>query len=114
MERFIQKIASPNTLSNMVSLMTDQVGLVHQMPFVCDRLGFAAQVEKIHFGASIARVGLVMNFFGVNCVCGMSCLIRKCVLDKAGGLKMLGNYIAEDYFLGRTFQKRYIDDQNIN
>ena len=36
-----------NTLYDMVMLMTDNVGLVHQMPFTCDRKGFAASVEKV-------------------------------------------------------------------
>ena len=36
-----------NTLYDMVTCMADNVGLVHQMPFTCDRKGFAASVEKV-------------------------------------------------------------------
>lgn len=36
-----------NTLYDMVMCMSDNVGLVHQMPFTCDRKGFAASVEKV-------------------------------------------------------------------
>ncbi len=36
-----------NTLYDMAMCMTDNVGLVHQMPFTCDRKGFAASVEKV-------------------------------------------------------------------
>jgi ceramide glucosyltransferase len=35
------------TLYDMVLCMGDDVGLVHQMPFTCDRKGFAGTVEKV-------------------------------------------------------------------
>jgi len=31
----------------MVSCMSDTTGLVHQMPFVCDREGFSGVLEKV-------------------------------------------------------------------
>ena len=36
-----------DTLEDMVNHLNDDVGLVHQMPFVCDRDGFAATLEKV-------------------------------------------------------------------
>ena len=36
-----------DTLSDMVAHMTDSVGLVHQMPFSCDRTGLPATLEKV-------------------------------------------------------------------
>lgn len=36
-----------DTLLDMVMHMTEGVGLVHQMPFTCDRDGFAATFEKV-------------------------------------------------------------------
>jgi len=94
---------SHDTLLDMVSLMTDRVGLVHQVPFTTDRPGFAGSLEKVYFGTSHARLYLVINFFDVTCVTGMSCLMRKAVIDKEGGLKNFSKYIAEDYFLGKAF-----------
>jgi len=38
-----------DTLLDMVSFMRDDVGLVHQMPFTCDRAGFPAILEKVSF-----------------------------------------------------------------
>lgn len=32
---------------DMVEHMTEKVALVHQMPFTCDREGFAATYEKV-------------------------------------------------------------------
>lgn len=42
-----------DTLLDMVSAMTENTGLVHQMPFVCDREGFAAVLEKVNNAASL-------------------------------------------------------------
>lgn len=36
-----------DTLVDMVDHMEEDVGLVHQMPFVCDRIGFPATLEKV-------------------------------------------------------------------
>jgi ceramide glucosyltransferase len=37
-----------HTLSDMVYRLLDpKVGLVHQMPFMCDRPGFSSVVEKV-------------------------------------------------------------------
>jgi hypothetical protein len=44
-----------NTLYDMAMCMTDNVGLVHQMPFTCDRKGFAASVEKVGIKETISN-----------------------------------------------------------
>lgn len=36
-----------DTLTDMVSCMTEKVGLVHQMPFACDRAGWPCTLEKV-------------------------------------------------------------------
>jgi len=93
----------PDTLLDMVSCMTRNVGLVHQMPFSCDRNGIpAASLEKIHFGTCLARMYLAANVIGINCAAGMSELIKKDILEASGGLKAFGNYLAEDYFFAQA------------
>ena len=93
-----------DTLTDMVSCMGEGVGLVHQMPYACDRSGIPATLEKVYFGTSHARIYLAASLVGINCVTGMSALMRKDVLDKAGGIKVFGKYLAEDYFMAKTFQ----------
>lgn len=95
-----------DALYDMVSLMTDKVGLVHQMPFTCDKSGFAGSLEKVYFGTQHARMYMTINFVGINCVTGMSCLIRKECLDVAGGLKAFGDYIAEDFYMAYEVAKQ--------
>ncbi|XP_053659376.1 ceramide glucosyltransferase [Anopheles marshallii] len=92
-----------DTLTDMVNHMTEKVGLVHQMPFVCDREGFAAAFEKIYFGTVQSRIYLCADLLGINCHTGMSCLMRKDVLDQLGGVQAFGCYLAEDFFLAKAF-----------
>ena len=41
-----------DTLCDMVGCMREQVGLVHQMPYICDRTGFPSILEKVRsYGA---------------------------------------------------------------
>ncbi|GAB6031668.1 Ceramide glucosyltransferase [Chamberlinius hualienensis] len=95
-----------DTLLDMVNHMTENVGLVHQMPFVCDRKGFAATIEKIYFGTTHARIYLVADFLRINCATGMSALMRKNLLDDAGGFKAFGQYLAEDFFFAKSMRDR--------
>ena len=44
-----------DTLTNMVSCMSETTGLVHQMPFVCDREGFSGVLEKVLFDLFFTR-----------------------------------------------------------
>uniref|UniRef100_U5ET80 ceramide glucosyltransferase n=1 Tax=Corethrella appendiculata TaxID=1370023 RepID=U5ET80_9DIPT len=90
-----------DTLLDMVNHMTDKVGLVHQMPFTCDREGFAATFEKIYFGTVQSRIYLCADLLHIICHTGMSCLIRKEILVAKGGLRAFGCYLAEDFFLAK-------------
>lgn len=95
-----------DTLLDMVHHMSDDVGLVHQMPFVCDREGFAATLEKIFFGTVQARIYLVADLLRVNCHTGMSALMRKSLLDEVGGIESFGCYLAEDFFFAKSLTDR--------
>ncbi|KAG1684043.1 Ceramide glucosyltransferase [Nymphon striatum] len=90
-----------DTLLDMVSYMTGNVALVHQMPFTCDRIGFPATLEKVFFGTYHARMYLIANMVGINCATGMSVIMKKEVLDEAGGFEVFGKYLAEDYFFAQ-------------
>ncbi|KAB7505471.1 Ceramide glucosyltransferase, partial [Armadillidium nasatum] len=100
-----------DTLADMVSYMTSNIGIVHQMPYTCDRKGWPSILEKVYFGTGHARMYLflgVLDILGLkaNCCTGMSCLMRKKVLDEVGGLSAFGAYLAEDYFFAKCFQDK--------
>ncbi|CAD5115891.1 DgyrCDS4826 [Dimorphilus gyrociliatus] len=96
----------PNSLSDMVEKMTKDVGLVHQMPYVCDRSGFASCIEQVYFGTHHAKIYLNAQILGQNCITGMSVMVRKSIIDEAGGLQAFSSYIAEDYYLSGTIFDR--------
>lgn len=91
-----------DTLLDMVQHMKNDIALVHQMPFTCDKEGFAATFEKIYFGTYQSRMYLIADLFGLICHTGMSSLIRRDVLDNIGGLKAFACYLAEDFFLAKS------------
>ena len=91
-----------DTLADMVLHMEEDVGLVYQMPYTADASGMAAALEKIFFGTFQARYVLIADLFGLNSVTGMSCLMRKRLLDARGGLEAFGCYLAEDFFLAQA------------
>ncbi|KAM7368493.1 hypothetical protein PAMP_012833 [Pampus punctatissimus] len=96
----------PDTLTDLTNQMTEKVGLVHGLPYVADRQGFAATLEQVYFGTSHPRSYISANVTGIKCVTGMSCLMRKDVLDQAGGLVAFAQYIAEDYFMAKAIADR--------
>lgn len=91
-----------DTLFDMVNCMKENIGLVHQMPYVTDQPGLPSTLEKVYFGTYHARIYLFSNLFGINCATGMSALMRKELLDKAGGFPAFGCYLAEDYFFAQS------------
>lgn len=94
------------SLTDMVSCMKEDVGLVTQIPFCKNRPGYVAAFEKVFFGTGHARLYLAGNFLEITCSTGMSALLRRSVLDACGGLGNFSQYLAEDYFLGRAFLKK--------
>ena len=77
-------LVTPNTLTDMVARMTENVGMVHQLPYTTHADSLAGYLDKVHFGGSHGRVYLTTNACGVNCASGMSCLFRKHLLDDVG------------------------------
>ncbi|KAJ6218000.1 hypothetical protein RDWZM_009157 [Blomia tropicalis] len=97
----------PNMLTHMVYCLIaedgDSIGLVHQMPFTTDRNSLSGCLEQVFFGTTHARPYLFSDLIRVNCPNGMSTLMRKAVLDEAGGLVAFGRYLAEDFFIAKYF-----------
>jgi ceramide glucosyltransferase len=46
-----------------------------------------------------ARNMLTAIALGINCSTGMSSMIRKEIVERAGGLQHFAQYLAEDFFL---------------
>ena len=57
-----------DTLLDMVCAMKEDVALVHQMPFVCDRKGFPAVLEKVSRKHTLSRRFKLSNVSLLNFV----------------------------------------------
>ncbi|KAK3599100.1 hypothetical protein CHS0354_024439 [Potamilus streckersoni] len=97
--------AEKDSLIDMASFMKPDVGLVLQMPYACTRKGFAGVYEKVYFGTMAARNCLSANSVGINCSTGMSCMVRKTVIEQSGGLASFSKYLAEDFFICEATKK---------
>ena len=60
----------------------------------------------MYFGSQFAKMYLCADILRINSTTGMSCLMRKEVMEEAGGLKEFGQYLAEDYFIAQAFIDR--------
>lgn len=92
-------ITTPNNLTNMMSCMTDDVGLVHQVPISRNRSNL---VEYVYFATAHYRMYKFLNLLGIPCVSGKSILIRRSTITD---LAVFGDYIAEDYKLAEHILK---------
>ena len=57
---------------------------------------------QVYFGTSFARFYLISTILGINCMVGMSFMVRKQIFEAAGGLKAFGRYLAEDFFIAQA------------
>lgn len=87
-----------DTLQDMVEFMTrdEEIGMVIQIPYFKERPGFTAFLENVLM-MTMFKLYMISRIFGRIAAPGMSCLIRKEVLELAGGLKHFGKYLAEDF-----------------
>ena len=99
---------SDNVLFELVGRTVEdrRVGLVHQLPvasappYPC----FAGYLESLYLCTAMARPYIFANFvLHTNCAMGKSMLLRKQVLDRHGGIVAYAQYLAEDYYIGKTF-----------
>lgn len=49
---------------------------------------------------------LTADVLRINCHTGMSTLMRKKLIDEVGGLKAFGCFLAEDFFMAKSFTDR--------
>ncbi|BFZ04769.1 hypothetical protein BsWGS_07808 [Bradybaena similaris] len=97
---------TPTSLYEMVHCLKPDVGLVLQMPYCATRKGFGAIYQQVYFGTMQARNCLSANAVNINCSTGMSSMLRRDVLDAAGGLKHFGKYLAEDHFIAEAIRSQ--------
>ncbi|MCK6562649.1 glycosyltransferase [candidate division KSB1 bacterium] len=97
----------PDYLRDTVAEMTEGTGLVYNL--ICglggERLG--SILENLHLNSFIAgSVCFLHTLLRHPCVIGKSMLLRRSTLQQTGGLQQVRNVLAEDYLLGRHYQRQ--------
>lgn len=97
----------PDYLRRVVSeLSAERASLLTSMVVGVGEDSVGAALENLQLGAFIAPAqAFALRFFGITCVVGKSMLLRKRELESLGGLRLVANVLAEDYVLGRAYQK---------
>lgn len=99
--------ARPDYLRRVVSeLEAEGATLLSSMVVGVGERSAGAAMENLQLSAMIApSTCFALHYFGVTCVIGKSMLFRRSALDAVGGLAVVKDVLAEDYLLGRLFEK---------
>jgi ceramide glucosyltransferase len=99
--------ARPDYLRRVASEITTERGaLLSSMVVGVGERSAGAAMENLQLSAMIApSTCFALHYFGVTCVIGKSMLFRRSELEAIGGLERVKDVLAEDYLLGRFFEK---------
>src|SRR5690606_20502753 len=87
-------------------LVAENGSLLSSMVVGVDERSPGAAMENLQLSAMIApSTCFALRYFGVTCVIGKSMLFRRSDLEALGGLEPVKDVLAEDYLLGRAFEK---------
>lgn len=97
--------------SNNLNTFTEDLHLfcytISAFCFVNDFFFCFLSLFQVFFGTQQSRLYLSANSIGINCTTGMSCLMRKDLIDQAGGMSAFGKYLAEDYFFAEAIREKW-------
>lgn len=99
--------AAPDYLKRIVSeLLRENAAMLSSMVTGCGERSPGAAMENLQLSATIApSTCFALHYFGVTCVIGKSMLLRRSQLAAVGGLARVKDVLAEDYLLGRIYEK---------
>ncbi len=99
--------ARPDYLRRVVSeLLAEDASLLSSMVSGTGERSAGATMENLQLTAMIApSTCFALAYFGVPCVIGKSMLFRRSELAEIGGLEHVRDVLAEDYLLGRAYQR---------
>lgn len=99
--------ARPDYLRRVVTeLCAERASLLSSLVVGVGETSIGGAMENLQLSAMIVpSVCFALHYFDVPCVIGKSMLVRKSELAELGGLEGVRDVLAEDYILGRAFQR---------
>lgn len=97
--------ATPGYLKGLIPDITPSVGVITAVVAGTCPQGLGGWLEASYLNTFFNRWMFLSKMFGFPSVIGKSMLFRKSMLKRAGGLEVLGRYIAEDYMAGHVVLK---------
>lgn len=96
---------NPGSLRRLVGCLRPGVGLVTSLIRGTRGAGLGGALEALQLNSFVmAGVASVNGRFGRVCAVGKSMLMRRSDLDRIGGLRELGRYLAEDQVCGEAMR----------
>jgi ceramide glucosyltransferase len=96
----------PNYLRDTAAEMTGHTGLVYNLILGAQAVSLGAILENLHLNSFImGSMCFLQNALRHPCVIGKSMLFRRSTIQRIGGVEAVKNALAEDYLLGRYFQR---------
>lgn len=95
----------PHYLRRLVPDFRGNVGIITGVVAGVSPRGLGGFLEASYLNTFFTRWMFVTKHLGVPSVVGKSMLFRKQTIERIGGIKTLGSYIAEDYMAGHAMRK---------
>jgi ceramide glucosyltransferase len=97
----------PDFLRRAVSWFSDsRVGLVSHLFRAADSVSLASRLEARYLNGCLqGGTALVAGILRIPCVVGKSILVSRSALDAIGGFRVLRDFLAEDFLLGREIRR---------
>lgn len=96
---------APDYLRRMAGSFHEDVGVVTAVVAGRGAQSLGGHLEACYLNTFYARCLHFADFFSIAFVLGKSMLFRRSVADRFGGLRHLGNYVAEDYLMGEAMRR---------
>ena len=92
--------------SMMHEMSSEKIGLVTSLIRGTGANNISSLFENLHLNSYIAgNIIAVKRLFGISVTIGKSMLFRREIIEKIGGFKVLGRFLAEDHMIGQSVLK---------
>jgi ceramide glucosyltransferase len=94
-----------NELDHLTAMLDSKTGMVTSIVAGTDFKGLGGFLEAMFLNTFIARFMALSNQFAKPCVVGKSMMFRRSTAKRFGGLKILSQFLAEDFMAGESMTK---------